>query len=192
MDNFTEFNGWFDNTYRELLRGRFPTMRVALNLLFYQKTHTIVETGSTCRFNDSGSGYSTFIFGDFINHYGGHLTTIDIEPSVIEACKVVTRRFEKNITYVCENSLIALRQLSEPIDLLYLDSMDVPEGDATLCQEHNLKEFKAVEHLLHDKSLVLIDDNDMENGGKSRLTKAYLQEKGWRCVLDLCQTLWMK
>jgi hypothetical protein len=190
MDNFIEYNGWFDRSYREFLRGRFPTMRIALNSI--QNTNRIVETGSTCRLNDSGSGYSTYIFGDFISHYGGHLTTIDIDQMVIDACKVITKRFEKGITYVCEDSLIALSKLTEPIDLLYLDSMDVPEGDATLCQEHNLNEFKTAEHLLHSHSVVLIDDNDMDNGGKSKLTKIYLAERGWRCILDFCQTVWIR
>jgi predicted O-methyltransferase YrrM len=193
MDNFIEYNGWFDDSYKEFLRGRFPTMRIALNLLFQIDTHRILETGSTCRFNDSGSGYSTHIFGDFVSRYDGHLTTIDIDPNVIDACKVITKRFEKAIDYICEDSLSALAKIKEPIDLLYLDSMDAPEtGDASDCQLHALKEFQMAEHLLHGKSIILLDDNDMENGGKTRIVKQYIREKGWREIFDSCQSVWIR
>jgi hypothetical protein len=192
-DNFLEYHSWFDEKYERFLRGRYYTLRTALNLLIQRPLHTVVETGCTRLPNDSGSGYSTYIFGDFIAHYGGHLTTIDIEPDNIRRCKEITKEFEKDITYINSDSLIALGKFTRPIDLLYLDSMDIPEeGDATAGQEHNLKEFKVAESLLHEKSIILIDDNDMENGGKSRLTKKYLKDNGYRLLLNLAQSLWIK
>jgi hypothetical protein len=193
MDNFIEHDGWFDTNYELFLRGRYPSFRIALNLLFLLPYHNIVETGSVCRLNDTGSGYSTYIFGDFLAHYGGHLTTIDLDPAVTDACRVITKRFEKNITCVTGNSLDVLKSLTKPVDLLYLDSMDVPEdGDATPGQEHALREFKTVEHLLHGKSIVLLDDNRMTNGGKTQLLKQYLREREWRELFDSHQSLWIR
>lgn len=189
---FLNHGSWFEGAFKPRLKERYFTTKLALNILFQQKGHNIVETGCTRRNDDYGNGNSSFIYGIFTNMYGGHLTTIDIEPDYIEACKEITKPFSSNITYICEDSLVALPKLTEPINLLYLDSLDVPEGDATVCQMHNLMELKLAEPLLQKGSLVLIDDNDMENGGKSRLTKPYLASKDWVCLLDITQSLWIK
>ncbi len=58
-------------------------------------------------------------------------------------------------------------------------------------QQHCLAELQAALPLLHGGSVVLIDDNDLPGGGKSRLAKRRLTELGWRCVLDAKQTLWL-
>lgn len=60
------------------------------------------------------------------------------------------------------------------------------------CQEHCLKEMKAVEKNLHPRSLVLIDDNQLAGGGKPRLAKEYLAEQGWICLMDFQQSLWVR
>jgi predicted O-methyltransferase YrrM len=193
MNNFLEYHSWFDETFETKLRGRYFTFRIALNLLLQQPNRNIVETGCIRFLNDFGGGNSTMIFASFVNLYGGHLTTIDISPENMDICKSVTANFAKNIDYIVDNSLSALAKLDKPIDLLYLDSLDVPEvGDATEGQEHNLKEFKIAEHLLHTGSLLLIDDNNMDNGGKSRLTKDYVVSKGWKLILNFDQSLWIK
>lgn len=192
MNNFLAYHSWFDEAFETNLRGRYFTFRIALNLLYQQPNRNIVETGCVRFFNDYGGGNSTYIFGNFVYVYGGHLTTIDISTENMEVCKMVTAKFAKDIDYIVDDSLSALTKLDKPIDLLYLDSLDVPEtGDATKGQEHNLAEFKLAEHLLREGSIVLIDDNNMENGGKSRLTKEYLKEKGWREILDIYQAIWI-
>lgn len=66
-------------------------------------------------------------------------------------------------------------------------------GDMFLdCQEHTLKELKAALPYLHDKSIILIDDNDMAGGGKSRIAKEWLLDNKYTCLLDRQQTLWIK
>jgi hypothetical protein len=60
------------------------------------------------------------------------------------------------------------------------------------CQEHCVKEVDAGLPLLHERSIILIDDNDLPGGGKSRLAKRYLATLGWRCILDARQTLWIQ
>ena len=193
IEDFGECNSWFDDAFRDKCGARFPTFKIALNLLLQNGGKNIVETGTIRQFEDYGAGYSTYIFGSFIKMYGGNITTIDIDGDNMEVCRAVTREFEELINYVVEDSLTALTKITEPIDLLYLDSLDTPlEGDATKAQEHNLKEFKIVEHLLHDKSVVLLDDNFFENGGKTRLTKKYLHEKGWKLLFNSQQSLWVK
>ncbi len=191
--NFLELNSWFDKKYREKLRGRYWTMRTALNLLYLKPRHNMVETGCQRLPNDWGSGSSTYIFGEFISMYRGHLLTIDISPENIEACKKITAEFADRIEYSCANSLTILPALTAPIDFLYLDSLDVPEvGDASEGQRHNWNEFKGAEQLLAPGSIVLLDDNNMENGGKTKFTKLYLEARGFKLILDYDQSLWIK
>ena len=46
MDDFLEYNSWFDEMFRAKLSTRYPTFRVALNLLYQLPLHRIVETGT--------------------------------------------------------------------------------------------------------------------------------------------------
>ena len=62
----------------------------------------------------------------------------------------------------------------------------------TPCQEHCLHEIVSAMPSLHQKSIVLIDDNGLAGGGKSRLAKTFLACNGWECVYDGQQTLWIK
>ena len=102
------------------------------------------------------------------------------------------------------------------IDLLYLDSFDYPldrlhaacpppelnemsDDDIALRfpelvlppQQHCLAELQAASDLLHAGSVVLIDDNNLPGGGKSRLAKQTLLDWGWICLLDFQQTVWI-
>lgn len=58
-------------------------------------------------------------------------------------------------------------------------------------QEHQLKELKLALPLLHEKSVILLDDNELPGGGKTRLTREYLQSIGWVEVLCAQQSLWI-
>ncbi len=84
------------------------------------------------------------------------------------------------------------------IDLLYLDAWDVNLDD---CAFNHLEAYeRAVKHL-HDKSIILIDDTDVdcaggtivekqsEWGGKGRLLIPYAISQGWKVVFTGRQTL---
>jgi predicted O-methyltransferase YrrM len=195
MNNFIRYNSWFDAEYRDKLRGRFPSVKAALNLLYQLPNHRIVEVGCTRRPEAWSEGNSTFVFAQFVSLYGGHLTSIDIEKDNLEEAKKVVEQFRQNVSFIWADSLNILPQMGEgdfQIDLFYPDSMDVPEsGDATAGQEQNLKEVRNAMPLMHDKSIILLDDNDMANGGKTRLTKDYLTQQGWREIIDSNQSLWI-
>ncbi len=60
------------------------------------------------------------------------------------------------------------------------------------CQDHTLKELMVALPLLHDKSIILIDDNNLAGGGKSRVAKNWLLNNGYICLFDYQQTLWIK
>jgi len=198
VKDFAAFRtSWFDKKYMYKLGGRYATFRVAFNLLAQMPNHIIVETGCQRMLEDWGAGCSTLLFADFIDHYGGHLTTIDISSFNMEVAKSVSEFAKDKITYVIENSLTSLSKMNPPmsIDLLYLDSMDCPadNSDASESQEHNLAELLSVEQLLHPGSIVMLDDQDFVNGGKPLLTNDYMLNSGQYTLLMHCQqSLWIK
>lgn len=193
MNDFTPVGSWFDQKYKTCLGERFPTFKLALNLYHTFGGKHIVETGTTRMEEDWGAGSSTILFGEYVTHYTGHVWTVDISPHNIDVCRKVTGD-NPQISYVVSDSLVFLSTFDKPIDLLYLDSYDFPldGSDPIPCQEHQLKEFKLVEHLMTPYSVVLLDDNGLPGGGKTAITKPYLAEKGWVCLLDSQQSVWAK
>ena len=191
---FVDPDAWIDR-FAGSMSTRFPTTRLAMNLVdgLGHPPH-MVETGCIRMLDDWGAGYSTYLWGRFCQERSGSIITIDYSAANMEVCKRATAAFSDVITYVVEDSLTALAKLDKKIDLLYLDSMDVPlagEYDIKICQEHNLKEMLLAEPLLHEKSVVLIDDH-MSNGGKGLLTRDYLISRGWTLIYALQQLVFIK
>ena len=60
------------------------------------------------------------------------------------------------------------------------------------CQQHCLNELLAILPNLHDKSIVLFDDNLLPGGGKPKTAKQYLLANNWTCILDYQQSVWVK
>lgn len=60
------------------------------------------------------------------------------------------------------------------------------------CQEHCLNElFAALPHCTDD-TVILIDDSNLNGGGKSRLANLWLIDNGYQLILDFQQSLWIK
>lgn len=201
MDEFIAWQNWFDKKYRfGLGEGvRYFSMKIALNLFHFRKGSNIVETGTIRAKNDmGGGGFSTLVFGDYAQHYDKHFWTVDILPEAIELSKEITWDFSKNTEFITQDSVFFLQTFLNKIDLLYLDSMDCPEYDAPdspnliISQEHQLKEIKAAYDKLDDNSVILLDDNNFENGGKCKLTNQFLLDKGWTPLIADKQVLFIK
>lgn len=202
-DNFFWIqNDWMAKEFDRLQVVHSPhylTFKAALTLFMQFDGNLIVETGSMRVRDDPGGAY-TLLWGAFCKRYEKRLITIDLSPEVTNVCKEATTGYADYITYVTQDSIEFLRSFNEPIDLLFLDSMDCPipiEGQAMPsaeeAQRHNLEEFKVAERNLHKNSLLLMDDNNFPNGGKPWATKNYLlTQPDWICVLDYAQSLWMK
>lgn len=60
-----------------------------------------------------------------------------------------------------------------------------------LAQSHNVAELVAAWPNLHAGSVVLIDDADLDDGGKPCLSRKFLTDNGWQCVAESQQTLWI-
>lgn len=201
MDDFLFSGNWFEKKYKDLSSGRYPTFKGALNLIHQGKMTPkeeliIVETGTTRFPDDWGAGMSTILFGDYLKHYGGRLYTVDISKDNIETCKKITKEFSNFIEYVVADSHEFLSNFHQKIDLLYLDSLDYPlkpeEGPVEVCQQHQLREYELAKHKLTGNwSVVLLDDNDLPEGGKCKLTKHRLLEDLFINVVDTQQSLWL-
>lgn len=171
---------------------KYTSLKIALNLFLQNNGKLIVETG-TQRMKDDGGGSSTTFFGAFCKRYNKYLVTVDNDKEHLEISRKLTKEYEDYITYILKDSIEFLNNFNEPIDLLYLDSMDCPSPpeDAINSQIHQLNEVKAIIHKMRVGSLILLDDNDWENGGKTRLAKQFLLGTGdWRCIIDREQSLW--
>jgi hypothetical protein len=191
------FTQWFTETFTSS-GARFKSFHDALQLFVEREGKTIVETGTTRMVDDWGAGMSTVIFADVCKHYGGHIWTVDIEPKNMDCCREITHLFKPQIDYVVSDSLTFLRSWTIPIDLLYLDSMDCPlvdnpdDPELIKSQGHQLQELTIAFPMLHDKSIVLLDDVSFANGGKGKLSRKFLAELGWTELIFSQQSLWVK
>jgi len=194
-------SAWFERSYGSRLGMRAVTFREAIAVLCERTgpARTIVETGCVRQRGDYSAGYSTVIFADLAERYGGHVHTVDLSARNMELCRRITRRWAKHLSYNVGDSAAflagwAATRPSTPIDLLYLDSWDYPvsgdDGSREASQRHCLAELEAALPVLQENSLVLIDDGALPGGGKPLLAKRRLAELGWRCLVDAYQTLW--
>lgn len=186
---------WLARKYLPLIGRRFWTFKIALNLLLQFGGADIVETGCIRKKDDYEAGMSTLIFAEYMARYGGTFTTIDINPAAIELCKEIIRPVNDKVAFIADDSVKALKAWDGPIDLLYLDSMDCdPKNDEITqkAQDHNLLELKTAWPNLARNSIILIDDNYFQNGGKSAKSKVFLAEHDCVCLLDYEQTLWLR
>lgn len=184
-------NEWLEK-YKTSMSFRYPTFKIALDLLIDLPQHRIVETGCVRLKDDWGAGYSTMLFGEFCKLNGGSLITIDNTEHHMNICKELTKEYSLYIEYLLGDSLTEFHKIQHKIDLLYLDSFDLDlVGDRLPSQEHNLKEFKTAEPLLHEKSIVLIDDC-FDGDGKPKLTKQYMINNGWNVLYESQQIVFTK
>jgi hypothetical protein len=171
--------------------------KIGLNLLHQEKhlSPIIVETGTQRAIDDPG-GCSTTLFGYYLSVVGGHLWTCDISPVSMIVSMKATVEYKDSITYITADSISFLENFGgRAIDLLFLDSMDCPiDGDATKPQEHQLKEFLASEKLLNKGAVLVMDDTNFTNGGKTRMLKNFILDKrhNWRLICDYGETVFYK
>ena len=222
---------WFYKKYNQHLgldaygRGRWPTMKIALNLYLQRNGGLILETGCQREPDDWGAGASTSIFLELLKKYQcGNLISVDNNKEHLDRSKRFVNE-DPLVTFYESDSVQFLKGFNQPISLLYLDSYDYPYGDLLdlyggktdinaaiiklneltekeilfkhndlliASQQHCAKELEAAFHSLHEKSIILIDDNSLAGGGKPRLAREILLDHGWQVVLDYQQTLWIK
>lgn len=164
---------------------RHRTFEVMLGIMLSgARNPRIVETGCIRAEEDwAGAGFGTYILAAVAKWAGGSLDSVDITDSHVEFARKWVTPFASNASIHAADSLEFLASRREPIDLLYLDSMDTDfPGHA----EHCLREAELGATLLSPAGVLAIDDTAWRGGaewaGKGRLAVPWLLEHGWRIV----------
>jgi len=149
----------------------------------------IVETGCIrCDEDWRGAGYSTYLFGAYVDRAGGELISIDNSPDHCRFAQAATAEF-RAVRIHCGDSVSFLRTFDRPIDVLQLDSMDTElVGHA----DHAVSELEAALPHLHDQSIVIFDDTVCRASqwhGKGAKAVPLMLERGWRVVYSGYQTI---
>jgi len=207
MDNFLLLeNDFITKKYGHLQFVGSPKygagFKLGLNLLHQEKHEfpVIVETGTQRMIDDPG-GCSTTLFACYLQHFSGHLWTCDIDPNNIATSRVATKDYDGFVSFVTADSVGFLKMFEEisggcpKIDLLFLDSMDCDiVGDATPAQKHQLAEFLAAEKYLQKGAVLVMDDTNFANGGKTRMLKNFIldQRPDWKLICDSGETVFWR
>ena len=188
---------WIEQ-YKKQSDSRFPTFKKAFELLNERGGKNIVETGCIRMVNDWGAGMSTFLFGEYAKLFGGHVWTVDISEPNMDVCRLVTKDFSEFIDYTVSDSILFLYAFPQPIDFLYLDSVDCPieceanDPELLHAQNHQLNEIITIMPKLNENTVVLLDDNGFKHGGKTKMTKSYLRMLKWKEIMEGQQSLWSR
>ena len=170
---------------------RYPSFKLALQLLDEREAKTLVETG-TARYGDQqfgGDGGSTIIFGDWANQHEAMLYSVDSAPAAIDSAKSCTKAFAEHIQFSCSDSIQFLDRFDRLIDFIYLDSHEYDCQHPLASQDHHLREIISAYPALHKKSIVMIDDCDLPGGGQGKLAIDFLIGNDWKIVHQGYQTI---
>jgi len=112
------------------LNYRWPTFKIAMNLLVQGPKRIVVETGCMSEMGWA-SGNGTMLFGSLAEEFGITVHTVDNDEAKLDRCKLLTRSFSQHINYHLSDSVVFLTTPpkdieKEGIGLLYLDSFDYP------------------------------------------------------------------
>jgi hypothetical protein len=169
--------------------GRNDSYKLVLDLL--EKTFTfpivIVETGCIRNETDQfkmGDGWSTLNWEYYCKKTNSRLFSVDINEQHVNVSKKIVPESEY-VKYHVGDSVSYLKDFTEPIHMLFLDSYDYCGDDENIrkCHEHSLNELLASWHTLNDKCFVLIDDVfDDTWTGKGKKSIPYLLNNGFALV----------
>lgn len=197
INDYIKYDGFYDKTYKgkePAGNERFFTFKAALSIFLQTDVKNIVETGCQRGKDDFGAGCSSLIFAELLSIFPekGELFSVDISERNLNICHQCIQHTGNKYNLFCGDSVSFLNGFSSEIGLLYLDSMDYEIYQQKESQIHQLNEIMAVYPKLSKDSVILLDDNMFENGGKTLLTKDFLAKNNWKCVLDNHQSLWIR
>jgi len=143
----------------------------------------IVETGTIRSEEDfGGAGFFTYVAGTFVHRHGGKLHSVDLSLANVKFAREWTAIFGDAVTVHQGDSVPFLQAFTDPIDVLYLDSLDTTEPQhAAHCQ----RELEAALPRLHDQTLICIDDTPWQDGafiGKGATAVPWLLNHGWKVL----------
>ena len=150
----------------------------------------IVETGCIRNPTDNykqGDGWSTLTWLLWAVHTDSKIYTVDIDKECLDIARGVIGSTNK-VNFVHNDSVQFFKEMPQnfKIDLLFLDSYDWVGDDDNKMKSglHQLSEIIHALPLLHEKSLILLDDIFDEDGksGKGHFSIPFLLTNGWKKI----------
>lgn len=170
----------------------------SLDVLFREMAHrfaepTVIETGTIRSEEDwSGAGFFTYLAGCYVSRKGGRLHSVDINPENCAFARAWTEQFGSQVQIHEQDSVSFLSGFNRQIDVLYVDSLDTTEPNHA---QHALTEFRVAEKMLHERTIVCVDDSPWSAGayvGKGALLVPFLLDQGWKILYAGYQVLLSK
>lgn len=193
LPSYESFLAHFATHYAPQLGHRRHTFRRTFEELerVAGRDPLIVETG-TADLSQRGyvaSGCSTLMFDAFVRHHGGRFHSVDVSPRPASRARAL---LSQRTRLWCADSVEFLASLpeDEPIDLLYLDSVDIDWDDPHPCALHHARELCAALPRLRPGALVVVDDNDHHQVGKAGYIHDLMERLGARKLFDHYQIGW--
>jgi len=188
----SQFLDHFDKTYFGKLNKRVKTFRKLFELLEEKNkdSYLIVETGcSRSKNNYNSDGMSTVLFDEFVNFHDGKVISVDINET---HCNIARSLVSNKTEIFCNDSVKFLWGLNPPtdIDLLYLDSFDINFNKPHPSMLHHIKELCAIIGRLKKGAIIAIDDN-IEKSGKGGYISDFMENLGYKKVIDEYQIAWV-
>ena len=164
MNNISDFYKWFE-TIVSKLGNREIAFRKIFKYLDTQSTPIIiVETGCLRVQGNFLDGQSTLLFDKYTlsRGKGSKVYTVDISSESTKVCKeavsanveIVTDSSVRYLTHLTKNFL----KTKTKVSMFYLDSFDLDWRYPHPAAAHHLKELTAINRLLHEDTLVVVDD----------------------------------
>lgn len=183
----------FDASFAPLLEKRAESFRLVFQTLLRRRQagYVIVETG-TCRTRDnwSGDGQSTRLFDWFVERAGGNVYSVDCDATAVETARSLVG---PRTVVMAENSIPFLwkLKLSQSIDLVYLDSLDLNANEPHPSAVHHLKELAAVIRLLAPGTVALVDDFLGPGVAKGTYIRDFFHDIGASILYEGYQMAWI-
>ena len=176
---------WFKK-YENKLGVRYKTFHKLFSIAIDRELRNIVETG-TSRGKDKfyylrpkinwKDGMSTILFAEYVKLNKGQLWTCDIDAKNIRNASRFLKDYNLCANLIVSDSLKFLRDFSETIDVLYLDSHD---GNLPGANEHQLREAQLSIGKINSNGLIMLDDK----GQKTELSIPFLIGEGWEIIFE--------
>ena len=219
-----DFYKWFNDIAPKLGQREISFKKIFKYLDALPTPIIIVETGCL-RDKDNFllDGQSTLLFDKYTLSRGNNskVYTVDISSKSTKVCKEAV---SQNVEITTDDSVRYLNNISNnflknktKVSMFYLDSFDVDWRYPYPAAAHHLKELTSITRLLHEDTLVVVDDSpasgnltQTENGsnpswkiltlpsppptigGKGFLVHEYAAHVGAKLVFSHYQTAWNK
>ena len=159
-----KFYDWFNGVSSKLGDREISFKKIFKYLDKIPSPIIIVETGCLRDPDNFMDGQSTLLFDQYTSSRGGgsKVYTVDNDPKSTNVCR---KAVSSNVEITTDDSVRYLNDLCKKflknkkiVSMFYLDSFDVNWRYPHPSAAHHLKELTAIARLLHENTLVVVDD----------------------------------